>query len=498
MKKTVIFTSFICLVMTVACSAMSEDGDATGMPGENPPQALGPLPADKGYVMVEAKNWEWEDKSKEFWAWYPSLTVDSLGVKPEQPDRVNKYGSWADGPLLTATGFFYTTKYQNRWVIVDPEGRIHIDAALVGINVGAGLVNKEYFTQKYKDDKELWIEHVAEQLGDYGFNGAGAWSDEDRIRFYNDFSTDRKITYCPNIDVMSDYAYKIGSASHNPGNTAYPNKCSLVFDPGFKKYCEKVIPEFVSIYKDDPNVLGYFTDNEMPLQVGNLKGYLTLPEGDHGRAAAESWLRQKGISADQITSEISREFAGYVADTYFRIVSKILKEHDPNHMYLGARYAGISKYIEGVYKAAAKYCDIISLNYYDRWSINDSHKDIRMWEEWADRPFMITEFYTKGEDSYGNLPNITGAGWTVHTQKDRGIHYENFIIELLRSKTCVGWSWLKYLDNDPTTPNAEASNIDSNKGILDNRYEPYEDLVSSMAKVNRIRYGLLSYNWLYQ
>jgi hypothetical protein len=297
---------------------------------------------------------------------------------------------------------------------------------------------------------------------------------------------------------MSDYAYKIGSASHNPGNTAYPNKCILVFDPGFKKYCEKVIPELVSIYKDDPNVLGYFTDNEMPLQVGNLKGYLTLPEGDHGRAAAESWLRQKGISADQITSEISREFAGYVADTYFRIVSKILKEHDPNHMYLGARYAGISKYIEGVYKAAAKYCDIISLNYYDRWSINDSHKDIQMWEAWADRPFMITEFYTKGEDSYGNLPNITGAGWTVHTQKDRGIHYENFIIELLRSKTCVGWSWLKYLDNDPSTPNAEASNIDSNKGILDNRYEPYEDLVSRMAKVNKIRYGLLSYNWLYQ
>jgi hypothetical protein len=138
-----VFASFICLVLAVACSAVPDDGSVSGKPGENPPQALGPLPADKGYVMVEAKNWEWEDKSKEFWAWYPSLTVDSLGVKPEQPDRVNKYGSWADGPLLPATGFFYTTKYQNRWVIVDPEGRIHIDAALVGINVGAGLVNKQ-------------------------------------------------------------------------------------------------------------------------------------------------------------------------------------------------------------------------------------------------------------------------------------------------------------------------------------------------------------------
>ena len=140
------------------------------------------------------------------------------------------------------------------------------------------------------------------------------------------------------------------------------------------------------------------------------------------------------------------------------------------------------------------------MNYYDRWSINDGItnkiRDVERWEGWADRPYMITEFYTKGEDS--GLPNLTGAGWIVHTQKDRGIHYENFIIELLRSKTCVGWSWLKYLDNDPTSPNAEASNIDSNKGILDNKYEPYEELVSRMTKVNTIRYSLLSYNWLYQ
>ena len=493
MKRTVFFTLFMLLVTVVACSSVPDPENVPGGSDENS-QVLGPLPSDKGVVMVEAKD------SKGVWKEYPSMTVDSLGLKPSAPDRVNKYGSWADGPKLEATGFFYTTKYRGRWVIVDPEGCIHIDAALVGINVGNGLTNKEHFTLKFRDDKELWMECVAEQLVQYGFNGSGAWSDETRIRYFNDFSSDMKITYCPNIDVMSDYAYKLGVASHNPGNTAYPNQCILVFDPGFKKYCEEVIPEFVASYKDDPNVLGYFTDNEMPLRVGNLKNYLALPEGDYGRAAAESWMLQRGIAEADITDAIGREFAGYVADTYFRIVSTILKEHDPNHMYLGARYAGISKYIEGVYTAAARYCDIISMNYYDRWSINDGItnkiRDVERWEGWADRPYMITEFYTKGEDS--GLPNLTGAGWIVHTQKDRGIHYENFIIELLRSKTCVGWSWLKYLDNDPTSPNAEASNIDSNKGILDNKYEPYEELVSRMTKVNAIRYSLLSYNWLYQ
>lgn len=56
------------------------------------------------------------------------------------------------------------------------------------------------------------------------------------------------------------------------------------------------------------------------------------------------------------------------------------------------------------------------------------------------------------------MPNHTGAGWLVHAQDDRGLFYENFVLALLASRSCVGWHWFKYQDNDPDDPHAEASN----------------------------------------
>ena len=104
---------------------------------------------------------------------------------------------------------------------------------------------------------------------------------------------------------------------------------------------------------------------------------------------------------------------------------------------------------------------------------------------------MITEFYVKGEDS--GLPNTTGAGWVVPTQADRGRFYQHYVLGLLESRACVGWHWFKYQDNDPAKKNAELSNIDSNKGIVNIRYEPYTEFVDMMKEINREVYPLTQY-----
>ena len=101
---------------------------------------------------------------------------------------------------------------------------------------------------------------------------------------------------------------------------------------------------------------------------------------------------------------------------------------------------------------------------------------------------MITEFYTKAEDS--GLPNITGAGWLVKTQHERGIFYQNFCLSLLSAPNCVGWHWFRYQDNDPTDPKADPSNNDSNKGLVNNRYEVYLPLAEKMIELNRNAHGL--------
>jgi hypothetical protein len=158
-------------------------------------------------------------------------------------------------------------------------------------------------------------------------------------------------------------------------------------------------------------------------------------------------------------------------------------------MYLGSRLHGSTKNIESIIRAAGKFCDIVSINYYGLWT--PDKKMMKNWGDWAGKPFMITEFYTKAMDS--GLANTTGAGFTVHTQQDRGYAYQNFCLSLLQSPNCVGWHWFKYQDNDPTEKNVDPSNVDSNKGLLNSDYQWYTPMIKSMKQLNDNVYSLVDY-----
>jgi hypothetical protein len=90
-------------------------------------------------------------------------------------------------------------------------------------------------------------------------------------------------------------------------------------------------------------------------------------------------------------------------------------------MYIGARFYSSEKNNAAFMKTAGKYLDIVSNNYYNKWTPDST--DMVNWETWTGKPFIITEYYTKGEDS--GMPNQSGAGWIVRTQKDRGLFYQN-------------------------------------------------------------------------
>jgi hypothetical protein len=114
-----------------------------------------------------------------------------------------------------------------------------------------------------------------------------------------------------------------------------------------------------------------------------------------------------------------------------------------------------------------------------------------MWEHESGKPIIITEWYAKGADS--GMANTTGAGWLVKTQRDRGWFYQNFALALLESRVCVGWHWFKYADNDPADTNADPSNIDSNKGVVSNRYDPWYTLLDAARRINERAYRLADY-----
>lgn len=65
------------------------------------------------------------------------------------------------------------------------------------------------------------------------------------------------------------------------------------------------------------------------------------------------WLKQQGITLQQITDEHREEFAGVVAERYYKVVSEAIRKYDPNHLYLGSRLHGKPKLSARLWKRQA-------------------------------------------------------------------------------------------------------------------------------------------------
>ncbi|HEC41469.1 MAG TPA: agarase [Bacteroides sp.] len=422
------------------------------------------------------------------WIDFQTRTVDQLDgySSPKKPAKLNKYGGCRE-MKSAATGYFHVEKIGDRWWAIDPDGCRFIHMAVNSINTGRSERNKAAFTEKF-GSKGKWINETNKMLHGWGFNGAGSWSDSQSI-ISSGRQSANPLAYTINISFMSGYGRERGGTFAVPGHTGFPNNTIFVFDEEFKQYCDKAAGKLTK-YKDDPNLFGYFSDNELPFKPDALEGYLSLDnKSDQGYLAAKAWLDKKGIDDESINDEVRSEFLAFVADRYFETVSEAIQKYDPNHMFLGPRLYSSEKNNESFMKVAGKYVDVLACNYYGRWTPRP--EEINNWTLWSGKPFIITEWYVKGEDS--GLPNQTGAGWIVKTQEDRGLFYQNYTLALLESGNCVGWHWFKYQDNDPELKGAELSNIDANKGIVNIHYDEYNSCLELMSEINSQVYNLADY-----
>lgn len=420
------------------------------------------------------------------WKDYPTRTLAELPpAAAAKPDAdLSRYGG-SSKESARATGFFRTEKIDGRWWLIDPDGHrfIHKGVASVRTTSTPGAVAA--LTAKF-GGADKWAQQTAELLSTHGFNGLGGWSDFESFRRMT-----KPLVYTHMWNFMSAYGKQRGGTFQLPGHTGYPSNCIFVFDPEFEKFCDTYARQLADT-KDDPWLLGHFSDNEMPLPREALKNYLSLPEKDAGYQAAIQWLRERhGAKAtvQSVTANDTRDFHALVVGRYFQIVSRAIKKYDPNHLYLGSRFYGTDIRYPEIFKACGPHVDVVSVNYYRAWT--PAPEKLAMWERESGRPALITEWYAKGVDS--GMPNVGGAGWLVKSQRDRGAFYQNFALGLLESKVCVGWHWFKYIDNDPDDKKVDPSNRDSNKGIVNNRYEPYVPLLDAMKQLNDRTYSLVEF-----
>lgn len=434
--------------------------------------------ADTKPLMVEAAR-----KPEGPFKPYPTRTVDQL-AQVKVDTGLDQYGG-SQARKAKATGFFYPLKLDGRWWLVDPQGSLFIHKAVVSVSILRTSGAQAAFQKKFSSDKD-WAQKTTDMLRENAYNGLGAWSDTEKLR-----TASPPLVYTRIWNFMSSYGKKRGGTFQQPGHTGYPNDCIFVFDPGFETFCDEYAKQLAET-KNDPWLLGHFSDNEMPLKRAALKNYLGLPENDPGHQAAKAFMQKRygaGASVKNIKEADEKDFLALVVERYCRIVSRAIKKQDPNHLFLGSRFHGSDYTRTEIFKAAGPYLDVVAVNYYGAWS-PDLEK-LTMWERESGKPCMITEWYAKGMDV--GLANTGGAGWVVKTQKERGQFYQNFTLGLLESKVCVGWHWFKYADNDPADTKADPSNRDANKGIVNNRYEVYRPVLDNMKPLNERAYSLIEY-----
>ena len=471
-------------------------------------------------------------------------TLDSLvGFKGGLVCEYDMYGGITNSGIKgNATGYFHAEQVDGRFYIIDPIGNPFFASGVNTLQIGSTDNQKAATIAKYGSEENAY-KAITEELLSTGINTY--WGGD--IGF---FEENKLITAVSTGGIAYYMLNELGLGAVAGGTDRFAHNNTMnVFDPDFASFCERHYAEVVAPYKGSDRVLGFYSDNELPANTDMLYRYLTVdytePINAFSYAAAWTWLKRAtgnpNPSVNDITPELSEEFKSFIFDTYFAVVTDALnKVGCGDYMYLGTRIHNENETSEGYLRAAGRHLDIISVNLYG--GMEPPADTIESIYKYSGRPFVVTEFFAKGSDAVDMngyaLGNQSNAGWNVDTQTDRAIHFENYTLLLIESKSCVGWTWYRFRDNDQTVyrdevgnlyvafdiagaaPSAykniqngniidgpglapsltvyykgesDLSNVGSNKGIYDNKMNIYTELAGSYKKIYDNVFALIDY-----
>ncbi len=431
---------------------------------------------------------------------YPTRLVSTLnGFRNSSAEKelYDIYGGYTgNGKYGEATGFFYTKKVGNRLWTIDPLGYPFYRVACVEIEHGSSPNQKETSLAQYGNVGN-WAKATTDRIRELGFNSTGGWSDIDNLSKVEQPLAQTKI-----LSVLAHFASSKGLNVSHSGGTDLLYEVLPVFDPDFESFANERVKSETANFVNDGYIYGWMSDNELPYSWSMLDNSLALDYEDnrfiYSYATAWTFMYLKtgktDVSTADVTDVLRDEYRAMVYDKYFEIVKKALDKYAPNHQYIGCRMSGIAYRTESLIRVAGYWCDVISFNYYGKWT--PETELLRNIENWGGKPFIVTEWYARGMDAWeadNRMTNNSGAGWTVKNQSDRGKFYQNFALGLMECKACVGFDWFKYWDNDPDNLSADLSNRDSNKGIYSNQGKEYTDLTDYMSELNNQKYAIINF-----
>ena len=399
-----------------------------------------------------------------------------------------------------ATGFFRVVEKDGRWRVIDPLGR---GMVLLGID---HVKYHGHYSQRTKrsihhevnkrkfPNKVDWEEDTLARLKKWGFNLLGAGCDPDlkhRGLVHTVFlsigdglcwNPERPDLYiCPN--------------EHRPCS-AFPN----VFHPQFAAWADWKAHVGCAPHRDDPWLFGYFIDNELAWwgrgrrDTGLFDAVAKLPDTHSAKIAQKKFLAERGVKGNP-SDDDKLAFLKLAADIYFRVSSEAIRRHDPNHIVMGARFAGLGGAHPVVWEVSGKYCDLVTFNVYP-WAdidrnvvtMNRSANAERVADAftrqygYVKKPMLVTEWSFPALDS--GLPCTGGAGQRFRTQRERTQATELFARTMLSLPFFVGYDYFMWVD-EPAAGISDAFPEDSNYGLINENGDAYPEITEMFTRLHK-------------
>jgi len=419
----------------------------------------------------------------------------------------DRFGGWADGPKLEATGWFRTEKLDGKWWLVTPEGHLFFSLGVNCVHRGdrtylagrdrwfeslpqpdqfSGLIGgttANFYSinlkRKYGDDYERASrETVYRRLKAWGFNTIANWSAADIIRE----------SPMPFVVRASTGGGRVLEAS-----AGYWGKLLDPFDPGFVERVRKNIQAATAPFTEDSRVLGYFVDNELSWRriahstlaspvdqparevfIEDLKakyGTIDRLNDAWGTTAADWNALRIPVRANRTCVADSEAFEYKFARRYFDTVKDALRMYAPHQLYLGCRFAPIYR-PDPVLRACADVVDVLSINaYYPTIPPNMLHE--------IDRPVIIGEFHFGALDRGMFHQGLQAAA----DQEERAKMYVEYVKSVADHPLSVGCHWFQYIDQPLTGRTGDGENY--NIGLVSVVDVPYQELVDAASRVHR-------------
>ncbi len=442
-------------------------------------------------------------------------------AKTKRPAEWNRFGGWQNGPKLKATGAFRTEKYQGKWYLVDPDGRLFfshgIDVLIPQTDSTATKKHEHWFasarplpTHMAFSDSNLKIkfgkEHytpdfyrlLTRRLEAWGINTIGNWGRRELM----------ETGKTPYTLQLTDFNYRM------PRYKESKIKFYDVFDPVYAESMRTLLArrakedEMTRKSLTDPMCIGYFIDNE--LNFGNRRAHelfqivLKTPPAQAAKkellndlktkykeignlnkiwkTAYPSWealLNSKTVPQGNGYREDANAFLRKAVNRYFELCREGIKNTAPHRLYLGTRFISTDAVRPVLYEASKKYSDVLSVNIYAHSCANFGNSP-----DFPDMPVIIGEFhfgiFTPAMFSASLCPVGT-------TQQERAIAYKRFLEGALVNPKIVGAHWFQYRDQ-PLTGRWDGEGYPI--GFVDVADTPYPELTRAAREIGEKMYQI--------